>query len=83
MSHLLERRGSPRQGNVAGQIADAHANARRMREVVEVLTSLALIGQLPSASDMQAALAPARITEFHTTRAGRSMENAVRIFEES
>jgi hypothetical protein len=83
MSHHADRRAEVRQKNTAGHVADVRANARRLREVLDGLTDLARSGQLPTVSDMQSALALARITEFHTTRAARSMENAVRTFEES
>lgn len=82
MSHHPDRREHVRPVNAARHLADARADARRLREVLEGLTNLTLAGQSPSASDMQTALALARITEFQTTRAGRSMEDAVRAFEE-
>lgn len=77
-----ERRAHVRQVNTARHIADARADARRLREVLEGLTNLSMAGQIPSASDLQTALALARITEFQTTRAARSMEDAVRAFQE-
>lgn len=76
MNHHLERRQAPRQRNLAGHVSDARADARRMRQVIEDLSNLAIAGQLPSASDMQAALALARITEFHAALAVRSLEDA-------
>lgn len=76
MSHHPERRVATRQRNLAGNVADARADAGRLREVIETLSNLALAGQLPSASDMLAALALARITEFHAARAVRSLEDA-------
>lgn len=82
MSHHPDRRAHVRQVNTARHVADARADARRLREVLEGLMNLSLAGQLPSVSDMQTALALARITEFQTTRAARSMEEAVRAFEE-
>lgn len=68
-----DRRAAARQANPARHVADAHADARRLREVVEGLAELAMNGQLPAASDMQKVLALARITEFHTARAERSL----------
>jgi len=76
MSHHPDRRAHVRQVNVAGHIANARADARRLRETIERLSNLAATGQLPSASDMQAALALARITEFHAARAVRSLRDA-------
>lgn len=69
-----ERRAIARKMNPARHAADARADARRLREVLERLTNLSLAGQTPSTSDMQTALALARITEFHTANAERSLE---------
>lgn len=73
MSHHADRRATVRQTSTAGHVADARADARRLRQVLEELSNLAIAGQLPSASDMQAVLALARITEFHAARAERSI----------
>ncbi len=73
MPHHPERRAAERQMNTARHVADARADARRLREVIESLAILAGAGQLPAVSDLQAALALARITEFHAARAERSI----------
>lgn len=62
--------------NAAIHIADARAEARCARMLIERVVGLVLAGQQPTQGDLQAALDVARITEFHAALAVRSLQGA-------
>ena len=60
--------------NAARHAHDARAEARSLRQLLERAVNLALAGQQLATSDLQGALALARITEFHAARTLTAIE---------